>query len=63
MLAACIDPISNPFISKEISINGGGRIFDSRAIHETDTHEAMSRVKVKKSMITSLANFEDCFTI
>ena len=50
MLAAYIAPISNPFLSKKFSINGRGRTFDFKGNHETDTHVAMSRVKVKKTI-------------
>ena len=38
-----------PPLSREISINGGGRIFDFREINERDIHGAMFRMKVKKS--------------
>ena len=38
-----------PLLSKEISINGDGRIFDFREINEGDIHEAICRIKVKKS--------------
>ena len=48
-LAADIVHTSNPLLSREISINGGGRIFDFREINERDIHGAMFRMKVKKS--------------
>ena len=48
-LAADIVHTSNPLLSKEICINGDGRIFDFREINEGDTHQAVSRIKVKKS--------------
>ena len=48
-LAADIAHTSNPLLSNESSINGGGRIFDFREINERDIHDAMFKVKVKKS--------------
>ena len=51
-LAADIDHTSNLLVSKEISINGGGRIYDFREINERDIHEAMFRIKVKKSFVS-----------
>ena len=48
-LAAEIVHTSNPLLSREISINGGGRIFDFREINERDIHGAMLRMKVKNS--------------
>ena len=48
-LAADIVHTSSPLLSKEISINGDGRIFHFREINEGDTHEAICRIKVKKS--------------
>ena len=48
-LAADIVHTSNPLLSREISINGGRRIFDFREINEGDIHGAMFRMKVKKS--------------
>ena len=48
-LAADIVHTSNPLLSKEICINGNGRIFDFREINEGDIHQAVSRIKVKKS--------------
>ena len=60
-LAADIVHTSNPLLSKEIRINGDGRIFDFKEINEGDIHQAASRIKVKKSFgsskITSLAIF------
>ena len=48
-LAADIVHTSNPLLSREISIIGGGRIFDFRKINERDIRGAMFRMKVKKS--------------
>ena len=48
-LAADIVHTSNPLLSTEICINGDGRIFDFREINEGDIHQAVSRIKVKKS--------------
>ena len=48
-LAADIFHTPNPLLSREISINGGRRIFDFREINERDIHGAMFRMKVKKS--------------
>ena len=55
----------NSLLSKEISINGDGRMFDFREINEGDIHEAICRIKVKQAlaMITSLAISEDYFSI
>ena len=39
----------NPLLSKEICIHSDGRIFDFREINEGDIHQAVSRIKVKKS--------------
>ena len=36
-------------LSEEIRITGDGRIFDFREINEGDIHEAICRIKVKKS--------------
>ena len=49
MLAADIAHTSSPLLSKEISINGGGRIFDFMKINERHIHEAMFRIQIKKS--------------
>ena len=49
-LAADIVQTSNPLLSREISINGRGRIFDFREINERDIHEAMFSMKIKKSI-------------
>ena len=46
-LAADIVHTLNPLLSKEICINGDGRIFDFREINEGDIHQAVSRIKVK----------------
>ena len=48
-LAADIAHTSNSLLSNEISVNGGGRIFDFREINERDIHDAMFKIKVKKS--------------
>ena len=48
-LAADIVHTSNPLLSKEICINDDGRIFDFREINEGDIHQAVSRIKAKKS--------------
>ena len=58
-LAADIVHTSNPLLSKEICINGDGRIFDFREINEGDINQAVSRSKQSKAlaMITSLAIF------
>ena len=48
-LAADIVHTSSPLLSKEININGDGRIFDFREITEGDIHEAICRIKVQKS--------------
>ena len=48
-LAADIAHTSNPLLSNEISVNGGGRIFDFREINERDIHDAMFKIKVKKN--------------
>ena len=48
-LTAYIAHTSNPLLSNEISVNGGGRIFDFREINERDIHDAMFKIKVKKS--------------
>ena len=47
-LAVDIAPTPNPLLSNEISINDGGTIFDFKAVNESDIHEAMFRIKVKK---------------
>ena len=36
-----------PLLSKEICINGDGRIFDFREINEGDIHQTVSRIRVK----------------
>ena len=43
-LAADIAHTPNPLLSREISINGGRRIFDFREINERDIHGAMFRM-------------------
>ena len=48
-LAADIVHTSNPLLSKEICINGDGRIFDFREINEGGIHQAVSGIKAKKS--------------
>ena len=48
-LAADVVHTLNPLLSKEVCINGDGRIFDFREINEGDMHQAVSRIKVKKS--------------
>ena len=48
-LVADIVHASNPLLPREISINGGGRIFDFRETNARDIHGAMFRMKVKKS--------------
>ena len=48
-LATDIVHTSNPFLSKEICINGDGRIFDFRKSNEGDIHQTVSRINVKKS--------------
>jgi len=58
-LAADIVHTPNPLLSREISINGGRRIFDFREINERDIHGAMFRMKVKKSFGND--NISGCF--
>ena len=48
-LAADIFHFSNPLLSREISVNGDGRIFDFIEVNERGIHGAMFRMKVKKS--------------
>ena len=49
-LAADIVHTSNPLLSKEISINSNGKIFDFREISEGDILEAIYRIRIKKSI-------------
>ena len=49
-LAADIAHTSDLLLSKEISINGDGRIFDFWEINEGDIDEAICRIKVRKSI-------------
>ena len=44
-LAADIAHTSNPLLSKELSFNGEGRVFDFWEINEGDIQEAISRIK------------------
>ena len=41
--------LQSSLLSREISINCSGRIFDFREINERDIHGKMFRMKVKKS--------------
>ena len=47
-LTADIDVTSNPLLSKEISINDGGRTFNFKAINERAIQESFSKIKLKK---------------
>ena len=49
-LAADIVHTSNPLLSKEICINGDGRIFDFREINEGNIHQTASRINVRKAL-------------